>query len=199
MMLPYVCLSFLFIWSGLCRVKETIRGRTLDLRQRDESFGGLLLPNASSTLNKTNPQGLLAPSNHHAVCLDPKTGSRRMPTSIKECRPILNEMKNLPFFRVEQVFVIYENSKYSRPQEPHPPPYNFKRPGVNCFIELLSLGKGIQDEFSFENAKDLAISILEDCEDKGLGGINEIGINQNWLVSVSAVLPAQGNNITEEK
>ena len=71
------------------------------------------------------------------------------------------------------------------PKNPYKPPYAVHQIHSNCAIQIAATNPTIIDDFSFEQARALAIEILEVCEDHGShGGVAPIGHGVGWTVSV---------------
>ncbi|MCJ1459155.1 hypothetical protein MMC28_009532 [Mycoblastus sanguinarius] len=111
-------------------------------------------------------------------CFLPKPG--RGTTSISGCRPTLNEFRNFPRYRVVQDFL-----EGRWPREPSEPPYALHATASNCAVRIASGDPKVIDKFSFEQVRQLATDIVEECQEKGgLGGIAPIGKGLGWTVAV---------------
>ena len=104
----------------------------------------------------------------------------RKTTNVSGCRPTLNYFRGFPNYRKIQDFM---EDRY--PKNPYKPPYSVHQTQSNCAIQIASENPTIIDDFSFEQARALAIEILEVCEDHGsYGGVAPIGHGVGWTVSV---------------
>lgn len=104
----------------------------------------------------------------------------RKTTNVSGCRPTLNHFRGFPNYRKIQDFM---EDRY--PKDPYKPPYAVHQVQSNCAIQIASENPTIIDDFSFEQARALAIEILEVCEDHGsYGGVAPIGHGVGWTVSV---------------
>ena len=104
----------------------------------------------------------------------------RTNTNVTGCRPTLNYFRGFPNYRKIQDFM--EDRK---PKNPSKPPYAVHHVHSNCAIQIASGNPNIIDTFSFEQARALAIEILEVCQDHGgRGGVAPIGQGVGWTVSV---------------
>ena len=104
----------------------------------------------------------------------------RRTTTVSGCRPTLNYFRGFPDYRKIQDFM---EDRY--PKNPSKPPYAVHQIHSDCAIQIAAANPTIIDDFSFEQARALAIEILEVCEDHGSrGGVAPIGHGVGWRVSV---------------
>lgn len=108
------------------------------------------------------------------------SGRGRQPTDVRGCRPTLNYFRTFPNYRRIQDFI-----EDRCPKNPYKPPYAVHQIQSNCAIQIASGNPQIVDNFSFEQARALAMEILEVCQDHGgHGGYAPIGHGVGWAVSV---------------
>lgn len=108
------------------------------------------------------------------------SGQSREPTDVAGCRPTLNYIRTFPDYRRIQDFM---EGRY--PKAPFKPPYAIHDKRSTCAVQIASDNPNIIDNFSFEQARALAIEILENCKDHGgKGGFASIGHGIGWRVCV---------------
>ena len=148
-------------------------------------YAQLQTPPQSSSLiplSRQNPR-VQSPSNfsvpfNNIICYNSDHG--RQPITVDTCRPTLTVLRQFPTYRTVQRFK--ENKE---PRLPNTPPYVINPDGTNCAIEISARLDEIEEKFSFEQARTLATTILEDCASPGYGGQTPIGLLRNgWWVKV---------------
>ncbi|KAL2053030.1 hypothetical protein ABVK25_006667 [Lepraria finkii] len=123
------------------------------------------------------PSNLSAPF-HNIICYN--SGHDRQPINIEICRPTLTILRQFPTYRTVQCF-----EEHKEPRLPNTPPYVINAGDTTCAIEISSRLDEIEDSFSFEQARTLATTILEECASRGHGGQSTIGLVRNgWWVKV---------------
>ena len=109
-------------------------------------------------------------------CFEPSPGV--LPANIDICRASLRALRKFPGFFEKQQFL---EGRY--PKEPRKPPYAVWEEGSECLIEIASHNER-KDYFSFNDVKNLATKILEECEGNNLGGVAPIGLEVGWRITV---------------
>ena len=123
------------------------------------------------------PSNLSAPFNN-ILCYN--SGHDRQPINIEICRPTLTILRQFPTYRIVQYF-----KEHKEPRLPNTPPYVINAEDITCAIEISSRLDDIEDRFSFEQARILATTILEECASRGYGGQSTIGlVRSGWWVNV---------------
>ncbi|KAK3174133.1 hypothetical protein OEA41_001377 [Lepraria neglecta] len=123
------------------------------------------------------PSNLSAPFNN-ILCYN--SGHDRQPINIEICRPTLTILRQFPTYRTVQYF-----KEHKEPRLPNTPPYVINAEDTTCAIEISSRLDDIEDRFSFEQARILATTILEECASRGYGGQSTIGlVRSGWWVKV---------------
>ncbi len=126
------------------------------------------------------------------VCFTPEASHRT--TTVAGCRPTLNHFRSFPNYRLVQDF--QQGGLYPRPKLPSKPPYAVHNVNSDCAVQIASEREGVRDDFSFEQARGLAIEILEECEGKGgRGGVAPIGHGVGWAVSVIGWKVPEGGEV----
>lgn len=124
--------------------------------------------------------------------------SQHRPTDVEGCRSTLNYFRTFPNYRRIQDFI-----EERCPKLPHKPPYAVHSVKSTCAVQIASEDPHIRDSFSFEQARALAIEIIEICQDHGgLGGVAPIGHGVGWRVAVIGYKldpdPPDGTGLVEE-
>ena len=121
------------------------------------------------------------------ACFTP--GPRVTRTTFNECRAVLRSVSSFvpgPKYREVQRF-----KWHSLPRSPRPPPYRFNDPHGNCELNITVADTRIVSEFSFEQAKQAAQEVLQECEDHGHynGGWSPMtyGLEHGWRVEIGGV------------
>ena len=137
-----------------------------------------VVPQISLPQNSTNAPPLPPAPTGVIECFS--VGSARRATDVEGCRPTLNYLRTFPYYRRIQDFM---EGRY--PKLPSKPPYAVHSVQSNCAVQIASENPYTSDKFSFEQARALAIEILEFCQDHGgLGGFAPIGRRVGWRVVV---------------
>lgn len=137
-------------------------------------FDHLLIP-SNPNLASLNTSTLISPQSIY--CYEPLRG--RLHTTLDGCRPSLNEIRTFPRYHKKQDFV-----RERWPKEPHRPPYLVHNEGSDCSIKIDTSDAREAEIFSFEQARQLATDILEECASTGVGGATPIGRAVGWYVQV---------------
>ena len=121
------------------------------------------------------------------------------PTTVEDCRPVLNSFRNYTDFSKVQEFVKAANDRYSKPKVPKKPPYIFEEPGVvNCAVSITSHVDDLSAWFSFRQARQVMQNIIEHCQNSGgRGGGASIGMDRTRKYDVNAwIITAVGRSMT---
>ena len=131
-----------------------------------------------------------------------KAIDRHLPTSIEGCKPLFNKISKWKDYRDQQEFIEASEERYSRPKIPHKPPYVLfsgdEEAGTptesDCAILIGAEEKNVMSKFSFFDARQMVIDILQYCSVEegrpGRGGSAAIGTNRAgermsvWSVTV---------------
>ena len=142
-----------------------------------------LLPRSNGLPTLLLPNATFPTPNTAIECFRPSP--IRGLTSINGCRPTLNEFRNFPRYRAVQDFL--ENRW---PRKPSEPPYALHHTKSDCLVSISSTDPRTIDRFSFEQIRQLATDILEECcqPETGYGGISPIGKGIGWVVGVTGFL-----------
>ncbi|KAL9044485.1 MAG: hypothetical protein Q9214_002378 [Letrouitia sp. 1 TL-2023] len=107
------------------------------------------------------------PPPQRVICYQPQPDKHR--TSFAECRKVFRILPTLmEGWRYRRV------QRWVRGYSPHLPrargfpPFLFGAPGSNCKFGIQIIDRRIEGEFSFEQAKNLAQDVLQECEERGL-------------------------------
>ncbi|KAI4159735.1 MAG: hypothetical protein LQ342_006350 [Letrouitia transgressa] len=121
------------------------------------------------------------------VCHIPSRAVTR--TTFNECRAIFRAFTNGikgPGYRQIQRF-----SWKQQPRYPHTPPYRVNVAHNNCEFNITLANEYIVSEFSFEQAKQLGQTVIQQCEDAGhyYGGFAPLipGWDHGWRVEIGGV------------
>lgn len=173
----FVVTATLFIWGleVLAYPQAKDLGEVQKINPRAASN---VVQQISVPTNSTNAPPLPPAAIGLIECYVP--GQGRKTTNVTGCRPTLNYFRGFPNYRKIQDFM---EGRY--PKNPSKPPYAVHHINSNCAIQIASANPAIIDDFSFEQARGLAIEILEVCQDHGgRGGSAPIGHGVGWTVSV---------------
>lgn len=135
---------------------------------------------ATSSARSSTPLSLVTPSRNYP-CYDARY--RTFPINIETCRKTLGILRQFPHYRNMQEF------KEGRlPSLPGgiTPPFLIGAEDTTCEVVIEARLAGIVEEFSFEQARTLATSIIEECSSEGnpgYGGESPIGRKlEGWVV-----------------
>lgn len=154
----------------------------------------LALPPTPESLSSPNS---LTPRAPNIKCFDfPEEPTAYRKTSLDGCRPTLNTFKTFPAWRLVQDFL-----EGFFPLKPDKPPYYVALSTGDCSVEISSHEQPkVKDKFSFQEVKDLAQQILEECqepEEPGRGGEVPIGSKGIWKVTVRGWKAPDGLTIVD--
>ncbi|KAL9614169.1 MAG: hypothetical protein Q9167_001321 [Letrouitia subvulpina] len=124
---------------------------------------------------------------HNIICHTPSHEVTH--TTFNECRTIFRAFTNSirdPYYRQIQRFLWKQQPRY-----PHPPPYRINVAHNNCEFNITLANEFIISEFSFEQAKQLGQTVIQECEDEGhyYGGFAPLipGWDHGWRVEIGGV------------
>lgn len=137
-----------------------------------------------TTFNLTIPSALSQPK-AGITCFT--SGPR---TTVAGCRVALNYMKEFPLYKTVQPF---QQGRCPDIGEGKKPPLLIFAQGATCAIEIATRDPLVVDAFSFEEVRQLATEIVEDCQDVGgHGGWSPVGRGIGWHVRVIGVDVEEG-------
>ena len=151
----------------------------------------LSMPEAPAASNLTKPP---------YTCYDP--AASRVAITVDDCRDTLRLIRQMPNYRRVQEF-----ERHKRPLIPEEgsrafqtPPFLIAPDLTKCGLEIRDVIPGLIDKFSFEQVKELAQDIVEECNSPGKpghGGQCSLGQNNRWMIRIFGIPPMDpSTNVT---
>ena len=119
-------------------------------------------------------------------------GASRLPITVADCRDTLKIVRSMPDYRRVQEF--QRQKKPLIPEEGRrrfrTPPFLFNAEDTLCGLEISDKFGGVIDKFSFEQVRNLAQDIVEECNapgKPGYGGQWSIGEKGYWQIRVFGI------------
>ena len=180
----YALLSLCFLQIGSSLPQSPVYSNPVS--QQSTNANPLLNGAVDSERNLSDPRAF--------ICFD--CSPQLPPITFTNCKPTFNAFRAFPSYKLRQVFVKATDEADSRPRHPKPP-YYVQPPNSDCEVILAPRKRDRRAWLSFEEARDVAQSIVQECEDREsyCGGVTPIGRLDDggpsyvWGVSVKGVTP----------
>ena len=109
-------------------------------------------------------------------------------TSFAGCRPTLNYIRTFPSYRTRQLFRMGRS-----PRIPEKPPLIIYKGDADCAIEVACTEPFRDDMFSWEQVRQAATEVSQDCEENyGYGGWTPLAQRVGWNVRLLGITDEAG-------